>query len=117
MNFTRPQPHCHCQVSKEGMDFASTRGLAVIDGIPNTGSMFEGFITASQNVNTPLLYVCLAQDDQHLEWFHTFWMEELTKLFQQGQLAVPNFDRSGLRKQILLNESESGYSINIKIFS
>lgn len=96
MNLTRIQPRHHCQASKEGMDFPNTRGLAIVDAISNTGSLFEGFITASQNLNVPLLYVCLAQDDQHLEWFHTFWVEELTRLFQQGQLVVPNFDRSGL---------------------
>lgn len=93
--------------SKDGVNFPNTRGVVIVDALPNVGTFLEGFVASSQEKNIPMLYIPLLSDDQHAEWFIAYWHEELARCFQNGELVVPNMERLALgliKTNLMLNQ-------------
>ena len=83
-------------VPKDGIEFASTTGIAIIDLVPSVGHVLEGFTTLAQQRNMAMTYMPIFTNSEHQDWFETFWMGELGNSFQKGELVIPNVERLGL---------------------
>ena len=78
---------------QENVPLPNNMGLAIVDCVPYVGNFLEGFIKASQQKNVPMVYLPVLQNSEHLEWFAAFWAEELIRLYQSGELQIPNFEK------------------------
>ena len=80
-------------VSQEGVNFGNTTGLVVVDTTPHVGNFLEGYLSMHQTSNVATHYVPIFADESHQEWFEAFWLAEMGKLFQKGELKVPNMEK------------------------
>ena len=78
-----PLPHIDC--SKDGVTFSSQTVLRIVDLTPLNGSMFEGFLEVSKDLNVPCQYCPIFTDEPHEEWFNLH--------FQNEMVVVPNVER------------------------
>lgn len=77
------------------MEFPTTTGIAVIDLVPGTGHMLEGFASVIQGRNLAMTYIPIFQSDEHQEWFEAHWLNDFGEAFQRGELTVPSMERCG----------------------
>lgn len=86
--------------NQDGVNFGNHTGLLIIDATPLTGNFFEGFVEITKEANTPIRYIPVFNDEGHHEWFHGFFLEDLTNKFLKNELKVPTFQRHFWGKKI-----------------
>ena len=82
-----------CLICQEGVAVRSTMGVVVIDGVPNVGTFFEGFLQVSQHKNVAMHYCPIFTDTEHCDWFSAFWNQELVNMFQKGEFSFAGVER------------------------
>ncbi|CAJ1427550.1 unnamed protein product [Effrenium voratum] len=78
---------------QDGVTFSSQTVLRIVDLTPLNGSMFEGFLEVSKDLNVPCQYCPIFMDEPREEWFNLHFQNEMASMFQSGDLVVPNVER------------------------
>jgi hypothetical protein len=58
---------------------------------PGVGDVFGAFLTLRIQQTTPLFYYAVCKDEVHMDWFRTYWLDEMTRLYTMDKLVVPGF--------------------------